>query len=142
MRDLLKSGGLIRVCRWLIGFVFLYAALAKIGDISTFASQIHHFRLAPVWSENLIAMVLPWVELAAGLSLLLGIRPRAGGMTAAILMAVFLVAVGLAVLRGLDIECGCFGTSDGAKVGLAKLAENTGLLVLSWIGSREIPRAS
>lgn len=36
-----------------------------------------------------------------------------------------------AILRGLDIDCGCFGTSDGQKVGLLKIGENIGLIILS-----------
>ena len=128
-----KNGYLVRVCQFVIGFVFLYAALAKIGDLSTFAFQIHNFRLAPVWAENLLAMTLPWIELIAGLSLILAIRPRAGGMVSTVLMGVFLLAVGTAVARGLDIECGCFGTTDGTNVGLAKMAENSALFIVAWI---------
>ena len=121
MTRYLRNRHLVRICQLGIGFVFLFAALAKIGDMSTFAFQIHNFRLSPVWAENLVAMTLPWIELIAGLSLILAIRPRAGGLVCTVLMAVFLLGVGLAVARGLDIECGCFGTTDGANVGLAKM---------------------
>ncbi len=133
MTRYLRNRHLVRICQLGIGFVFLFAALAKIGDLSTFAFQIHNFRLAPVWAENLVAMTLPWIELIAGLSLILAIRPRAGGMVSTVLMAVFLMAVGIAVARGLDIECGCFGTTDGTNVGLAKMAENSMMLIVAWI---------
>ena len=138
MTRIIKNAYLVRACQFGIGFVFLFAALAKIGDLSTFAFQIHNFRLAPVWAENLVAITLPWIELIAGLSLILAIRPRAGGLVSTTLMVVFLAAVGLAVARGLDIECGCFGTTDGANVGLAKMAENSALLIMAWI-SMQMP---
>ncbi len=131
----LRKRPVVRASQVVIGVVFLAAALAKIGDLETFASQIHNFRIVPVWSENLVAMTLPWVELVAGLCLVLGIRARGAGILTAILMAVFLVAVGQAVGRNLDIECGCFGTADATKVGIQKLLENAVLTMLATIAS-------
>ena len=135
----LRKRPVVRTSQVVIGVVFLAAALAKIGDLETFASQIHNFRIVPVWSENLVAMTLPWVELIAGLCLVLGIRARGAGILTAILMVVFLVAVGQAVGRNLDIECGCFGTADATKVGIQKLLENAVLTMLATIASL-VPR--
>ena len=115
---------LIRVCRIGIGLVMLAAALGKIGDPAAFATQIHHFRLIPIGAENLLAIVLPWVELIAGLTLVLGVHARSGAWLSSAMMVVFTLAVGAAVARGLDIECGCFGTADATHVGGMKLAEN------------------
>lgn len=123
------------VARLFIGLVFLAAALAKIGDLATFASQIHNFRLAPIWAEHLVAMTLPWIELVAGLCLVLGIRPRGGAVVVTVLMAVFTLAVGQALARNLDIECGCFGTADASQVGWTKLIQNVGLLAVSWVAT-------
>ena len=115
---------LIRVCRIGIGLVMLAAALGKIGDPAAFATQIHHFRLIPIGAENLLAIVLPWVELIAGLTLVLGVHARSGAWLSSAMMVAFTLAVGAAVARGLDIECGCFGTADATHVGGMKLAEN------------------
>jgi uncharacterized membrane protein YphA (DoxX/SURF4 family) len=120
----ISSPLLIRVCRIGIGLVMLAAALGKIGDPGAFSTQIHHYRLVPVGAENLLAVLLPWVELLAGLSLVLGPHARSGAWLSAAMMAVFTLAVGAAVARGLDIECGCFGTADASRVGGMKLAEN------------------
>jgi len=120
----LRHPGVVLVAQLGIAVVFLAAALGKIGDPGTFAKQIHYFRLLPVGLENLMAITLPWVELMAALALLLRYRPRAGAVICAALMGVFLFAVGAAVGRGLDIECGCFGTADATHVGGMKLAEN------------------
>jgi uncharacterized membrane protein YphA (DoxX/SURF4 family) len=121
---LLSSPILIRVCRIAVGLVMLAAALGKIGDPGAFSSQIHHFHLTPIGAENLIAAVLPWIELVAGLALVLGPYARSAAWLSAALMIVFTVAVGSAVARKLDIECGCFGTADATHVGGVKLAEN------------------
>ena len=120
----------------LVGLVFLAAALAKIGDAGTFARQIHHYRLLPFGLENLMAITLPWIELMAALAILLRLRPQAGSAVAAGLMALFVAVVATAVARGLDIECGCFGTADAGRVGVAKLLENLGLLALAVAASR------
>ena len=126
---------LVRLCQLLIGLVFLVAALTKIGDAADFARQIHHYRLLPFGLENLAAITLPWIELVIALVILLGLEPRAGALATTGLMLLFTLAVAAAVARGLDIECGCFGTADASHVGLAKLLENTGLLALAFVGA-------
>jgi uncharacterized membrane protein YphA (DoxX/SURF4 family) len=114
--------------------VFLISGLAKIGDQGAFALQLHNFRMMPIWSENLMAMTLPWIELVAGLCLVSSIRPRAGAAVATLLSVVFLIAVGVAMARGLDIECGCFGTADATRVGFGKLGENLAYCFLAITG--------
>ena len=132
---LLRHPGAVRVAQLGIAVVFLVAALGKIGDAGAFARQIHHFRLLPFGLENLLAITLPWIELVAALALLLRFRPRAGAVVTAGLMGLFVFVVAAAVARGLDIECGCFGTADASRVGNAKLIENVGLLALALIAS-------
>ena len=124
-----------RAARILAGVVFLAAAVTKIADLPTFAGQVHNFRLVPVATESLIAMTLPWVELMAGLSLVLGVRPRAGAVVALVLMAAFTTGVGSAWARGLDFECGCFGKASAQTVGASKFFENVGLLLVSAVAA-------
>jgi uncharacterized membrane protein YphA (DoxX/SURF4 family) len=135
LKRFLSHSWTVRVCQVAIGLVLIVAALPKIGDMSSFATAVHNFRIVPVVTENLLAMMLPWIELVAGLALILGFRARAGGVIATALMGVFLVAILAAMVRGLDIECGCFGTADAAKVGFAKLAENTTYVVLAVVAT-------
>jgi uncharacterized membrane protein YphA (DoxX/SURF4 family) len=135
----LTSSILIRFCRVAIGLVFIAAALAKIGDAGSFAAQIHNYRLLPVAAENLVAILLPWVELIAGLALVLGVQARSGAVLTAAMMVVFTAAVGQAVARNLDIECGCFGTADAGKVGAMKMLENlvfTGTAIIASLRLR------
>ena len=131
----LGSPLLIRLCRIGVGLVMIAAALGKIGDPGAFASQIHHFRMIPVAGENLLAITLPWVELLVGLAMVLGPRARSGAWLSLAMMVVFTVAVGQAMARGLDIECGCFGTADAQHVGTVKLLENLGLTAAAWIAA-------
>lgn len=124
---------LVRAAQVAIGLVFLAAALAKIGDTSYFAQQVHNYRLVPLWSEHLLAMTMPWIELVAGLALVIGPRRRAGALVVLVFMAVFTVAVGAAWARGLDFHCGCFGKAGAGMIGARKFFENVGLTLLAAI---------
>lgn len=126
----------LRLARIAIGLVFVVAALGKLGDLPWFAQQVHNFRLVPGWAENALAMTLPWIELLAGLALVLGIRARAGGGIAFALMIVFTIAVAAAWARGLDFRCGCFGKAGAGTIGAAKFFENVGLTALAGLASR------
>ena len=126
----------IRVAQVAIGAVFAFAAVSKLGDLRAFALQVHNFRLAPIWSENLVAMTLPWVELTAAFALILGVRARAAAWILAALLAGFTAGVGIAMARGLDFECGCFGKADHTRVGALKVAENLAMLAVALLAAR------
>ena len=134
---LLSDRRTIRGAQIAIGVIFGIASLSKIGDLAAFATQVHNFRLAPVWSENLIAMTLPWIELVAALALVLGVRARPGALIVAVLMAGFTVGVAVAMARGLDFECGCFGTADQTRVGAVKLGQNLLMLGIAAAATRK-----
>ena len=130
----------LRITRTVIGLVFLIAALAKLANVPWLAIEVHNYHLAPLWSENLVAIVLPWIELVAGLALVLGVRARAGGVVAFALMLMFTVAVAIAWARGLDFNCGCFGKLGAGRIGAQKFAENLGLTALAALAMRRPAR--
>jgi uncharacterized membrane protein YphA (DoxX/SURF4 family) len=126
----------LRVLRIAIGLVFIGSGIAKIGENAWLAQSVHNFHIVPWWSEHLIAIVLPWIELVAGFALVAGFRARAGAAVTLGLMAIFTLAVGIAWARGLDFRCGCFGKADAGVVGATKLAENLGLTLLAALAMR------
>jgi uncharacterized membrane protein YphA (DoxX/SURF4 family) len=128
--------GVVRACQVVIGILFAWAALAKLGQLEAFATQVHNFRLVPVALENLVALTLPWIELLAALALILNVRARSGAVVVTALLTVFTVGVLQAMIRGLDFECGCFGTSDGTRVGMFKTLQNLGMLVVAAVAAR------
>ncbi|MBI5711762.1 MAG: DoxX family membrane protein [Candidatus Eisenbacteria bacterium] len=131
----LRHRSIVRLCQIAIGVVLLASSLAKLGDLRTFATQIGHYHLVPLAAVNLMAMTLPWVELTAGLALVVGVWPRSAAWTALAMMLVFTVAIGTAMARGLDFECGCFGTADATRVGAVKLGENLLFIALAAVAS-------
>jgi len=90
--------------------------------------------MLPVALENLFAMTMIWIEVLAGLALVANVAPRSATLLLGGLLVVFLVAIGQAVARNLDIDCGCFGTSDATKTGFTALARDIAFLALAWFG--------
>jgi len=121
------------ILRLLVGGVFVSAALFKIADPANFALAVANYRLAPHALNNLIAVLLPWIEMLSGLLVLTGIWLRAAALVIASLTAIFILAIVSALMRGLNIECGCFGTVGGRHIGLFSLLIDTTLFSLATL---------
>jgi len=132
MKKILTNKYLLLFSRIILGLVFIFAGAEKISDPEQFAVAISNYRIFPVLTLNIISITLPWLEVFAGILLLFGISIKENSAIVGSLMIFFTVFVFAALLRGLDIDCGCFGTSDGQKVGLLKILENIGLIILSF----------
>jgi len=126
---------LVRLAQVMTGLLLGFAALAKLGDLAGLALEVHNFQLVPGATENLVAIVVPWIELLAALALVTGLHARGGAAVAAALLVVFTLAVAIALARGLDFECGCFGTASASRIGVAKLLQNLGMLALAIVGA-------
>ncbi len=123
----------LMAARLVLGVVFVWASLDKIYHPDLFARSVANYQLLPEVLVNLAAVVLPWVELICGLLLLSGQWARAAALITALMLLVFIVAVGISLARGLDIHCGCFDTASGRQVGLTLLIEDLGLFVLALL---------
>ncbi len=128
--------------RWIVGIVFVFAAVGKIVEPELFARSILRYQLIPVSAVNLVAILLPWIELFVGMALLLGIRTKAAALIAGGLLVVFTVAIASAWARGLNIECGCFTQAAAVStVSLQKIAENVGLIVGAIVAYLTAPQS-
>ncbi|MDB6108996.1 MAG: putative methylamine utilization protein MauE [Pedosphaera sp.] len=117
--------------RLVVGGAFVFAGALKIADPAKFAIAVSNYRLVPDDLINLMAVLLPGVEVMAGLFVLAGIWLRAAALVITSLTVVFAVVIGSALARGLNIDCGCFGTLGGKHIGLANLAIDTALFCLA-----------
>lgn len=100
------------VVRWILGIVFVYAGTQKILDPGGFAKIIYGYQLFPGILINAIAIVLPWVEVYAGLFLALGVFPRSSAVLINILLAAFVLAISINLIRGHEFDCGCFSVNN------------------------------
>ncbi|HMP91221.1 MAG TPA: MauE/DoxX family redox-associated membrane protein [Kiritimatiellia bacterium] len=121
--------------RLILGIVFIYAGYIKILDPASFAKNVYQYQILPDAWVNITSLILPWLEVVCGLALIIAPRLRRGASAwLFIMLAVFTSAILASIYRGLDISCGCFSTDpNAAKIGWKKVAENTGLLLLSVI---------
>ncbi len=124
---------LVLACRLAVGVTLLWASLDKVAHPAAFAESIHHYRLTPMALLHPFALLLPMVELVVGAALILGVARRGAALIAAFLMAVFIAAIASALVRGLDISCGCFDTAGGHKVGLDLLWRDVLLLAAAVV---------
>ncbi|HNY70014.1 MAG TPA: MauE/DoxX family redox-associated membrane protein [Syntrophorhabdus sp.] len=106
---------LLAAARMALGAMFVYAGVTKIIDPAGFAMSVYNYHLLPGWLVNITAIMLPWVEVAAGTSLVLGLWTQGGALITAGLLLVFTLALGFNLSRGLDIACGCFSTSASGE---------------------------
>ena len=113
----------------MLGILFIYASIDKIADPAYFAGTIQNYQLIPVWLINISAITLPWLELLCGVLLLTGVWHRSASLIITLLMIVFIVAISSAIFRGLDIECGCYGSRASAD--WTRIVEDFFLLAFS-----------
>jgi putative oxidoreductase len=115
----------------LVGGAFVFAGVLKIADPAKFAVDVANYRLVPHAWINPVAILLPWIEVTAGAFVLAGIWRRAAALVITGLTVVFFAAIVSALARGLNIECGCFGTVGGRHVGWVNLAIDATLFSLA-----------
>ena len=87
----------------------MVSGLAKIADPVRTLLTFREFQLLPGSMEVFLAVYIPWLEFILGLSTLLGILHRASALLIAGLNIIFIMAIGSLLVRGIKVDCGCFG---------------------------------
>ena len=95
----------------IVGFLFMLASLHKIAAPAQFARIIENYQLLPLVLVNPLAVVLPWLELFCGFFLLSGRLEAPSAAILISLLGIFVLVVGFNLVRGLDFDCGCFGSA-------------------------------
>ena len=109
--DSLLHPKLTLALRIVLGLVFIAAAVPKIADPPGFAKAIWAYALFPAWSLNPLALILPWLELACGLALCLGVWVRAAVLWLGMLLLSFSLAITINLAQHHPVDCGCFGAA-------------------------------
>lgn len=141
MKSTLTNKYLLLVARLIPGIVFIFAGMEKISDTPSFAKAIYDYRIFPELLINFFALAIPWIEVVSGLLLVFGIWVRENAFILNALLLIFITLILISIFRGLNIECGCFGTASGSRVGWLKILENVALLIpgICLIYFEEIP---
>ncbi|MCX8160235.1 MAG: DoxX family membrane protein [Candidatus Saccharicenans sp.] len=127
-----KNRYFLQLLRFIVGGVFIWAAVTKIADPLAFAQDVRNYRLVGQALSFLTAIILPWVELIAGICLIIGIFPRSAALMISVLLLFFIILVAVTMLRGIDVDCGCFGTFS-RKADLWLILEDSLWLVMSLV---------
>ncbi len=97
--------------------VWIVAGAAKIPQIQAFHVLVQRYGILPDVLSGPFSYILPFLELAIGLYLAVGLFVRGTSLAGTLLFAVFLAAQAWAWLRGISLDCGCFGAIAETTVG-------------------------
>lgn len=118
---------IVLIFRLVLGVTLVYASLDKIANPDQFARIVYNYRILPEFLINVFAVTLPYVELVTGLFLIFGLFIESASLLASFLFVVFIIAISINLLRGIDLNCGCFSTDPAGK------KEGASLLVSDFI---------
>lgn len=130
---ILTGRGLNLVLRLFLGGMFVYAAWAKVLEPAGFAMSVRGYKIIPFALSNLFALGVSWTELVAGAMLILGVFTRKAAGAIAILLVTFIVAIATVVVRGMTIDCGCFGSEGGSSASWILIVRNVALLAAACL---------
>jgi putative oxidoreductase len=126
---MIKNKALLVLFRLVLGGLFVYAGIVKVLDPLDFAQNIRNYRLVGQSLSFLAAVILPWLEILAGLALAAGVWRRASAFVISALLGCFIVLTLVTIVRGLDVDCGCFGALS-RKSGFGVILEDLGMLYM------------
>ena len=117
MTVFMKKYNLPLLARFILGAVFIYASLDKIADPIAFSTNIDNYHISPIAINNLAALIIPWVELILGLSLITGVLLDGASILTMALLVFFIFIISQAYVRGISLNCGCFKTAVDPGLG-------------------------
>ena len=96
---------------------------------------VRSYEMLPNSIANLLGLVLPFLEIAIGVLLVLGALTKVMAALGGLTMVIFIIAISQAWARGLNIDCGCFGGGGAVAPGqtkyLQEILRDTGLALLA-----------
>lgn len=124
-----------------LGILWLAAGALKINDPDGMVRSVRAFRILPEALVDPVAYAVPFVEIALGVLLIVGLTVRLAAAISAVLFAVYIAAIASAAARGLRIDCGCFSaggdlTSEAPTHYTQEIVRDSALLLASLLLAR------
>lgn len=137
--EFLKNKYFLFILRLVLGGLFIYASIDKIINPTEFAKAVKNYDMLPIALVNIPAIILPYLEFFTGLFLIVGLWKRGSSALIIVMLLFFLIGLGQAYARGLDINCGCFSLENSNSTSdiLSRIIEDILMLaaaVLIFIG--------
>jgi uncharacterized membrane protein YphA (DoxX/SURF4 family) len=123
------------VCRLTLGGVLFVAGYLKVDKLEVSQMAVRSYELLPIPIANFLGQTLPFFEVVIGLLLILGAATRVVAALGGFTMFIFIIAIGQAWARGLNIDCGCFGGGGTVAPGetryLQEILRDAGLVAMA-----------
>jgi uncharacterized membrane protein YphA (DoxX/SURF4 family) len=123
------------LARLVLGGVLLVAGYLKVIAPDKSQMAVRSYEMLPNSIANLLGLVLPFLEIAIGVLLVLGALTKVMAALGGLTMVIFIIAISQAWARGLNIDCGCFGGGGAVAPGqtkyLQEILRDTGLALLA-----------
>jgi uncharacterized membrane protein YphA (DoxX/SURF4 family) len=126
------------LARFGLAAVWLVSGLLKAVDPDQTYIAVRAYDVLPDAGVEVVAALLPWIELALGVLLLAGVGTRLVAALSVALLLAFVASVSQAWARGLSIDCGCFGGGGAVEAGettyVQELLRDAGFLLMAgWL---------
>jgi len=126
------------LARLILGVVLIVAGALKVTSPAVSARAVNAFQILPYDVARYVGYALPVVEILVGVLLVTGLFTRLSAAVGGLLMLAFLVGIISAWVRGLNIDCGCFGGGGSIAASqtqyLADVLRDTGLAACAaWL---------
>jgi uncharacterized membrane protein YphA (DoxX/SURF4 family) len=130
--------GIGTLARLGLAAVWLVSGWIKVSDPNQTYIAVRAYDLLPDGAVSPVAAAVPFLELALGVLMLIGLGTRLVAVFSAVVLLAFIGAVAQAWVRGLSIDCGCFGGGGQVSAGQTaypqEIARDLGFLVLAgWL---------
>lgn len=114
MEKFFKNNFISTAGRIVLGALFMYASFDKMAHPEAFADIIDNYHILPVHLVNPLAIFLPWLEFITGFLLVINKWVKGSLLIYSSLLIIFIIALSQALIRGLDISCGCFSVQSSS----------------------------
>ena len=123
------------VARLVVGGIWLWAGLLKVGEPEASVTAVRGYQLLTPSLADAVGRTLPMLEVVLGACLVLGLVTRFAGGLSAVLQLAFVVGIASLWVRGIAVNCGCFGDGGPDPDAFSKypweIARDVGLFALS-----------
>jgi uncharacterized membrane protein YphA (DoxX/SURF4 family) len=122
--------------RIVLGAVFVVAGALKVGDLAESGRAVNAYQILPFSIAKVLGYTLPFVEIAVGLLLIVGLATRLAAILAGLMLIAYIAAISSVWARGLSIDCGCFSRGGSLTAGARPsygwdIARDVGLAALA-----------
>jgi hypothetical protein len=100
------------LCRFALAAIFGHSGAVKMVDLADFRLAVRNYELVPERLLGAFAIGLPAAELACAGLLTAGVLTGPAAALLVVMLAVFVVAISVNLLRGRTFSCGCSGKTS------------------------------